>query len=396
MDADSSSRLAAARLWAAHRYPYLTTAVFAMTVVVVADGTGTIAVDREWRLYVDPSEVARRSPPVLGLLLVHHCGHLVRDHAGRAGDAGVGDGSARRWTAAADAEINDDLVWAGHDLEPGDVTPARLGLPDARLAEEYYAAIGEPPSSAPDHGSGADGVRRDWERPPAGASRVSEREAALIRARVAEDVLAAARAGDVPAGWQRWAAELARSGVDWRRVLAGEIRAGVAATIGLVDYSYRRPSRRASTSPDIVLPALERPVPEVAVVVDTSASMDEAQLGRAVAEVDGVIRRLGVHEASVLSVDAAVHGVARRRRADPLALAGGGGTDMSAGIAAAALLRPRPCLIVVLTDGDTDWPDRAPAGTRVVVGLVTDAIAPPPTPSWARTVVIPVARGGQA
>lgn len=395
MDLDSSSRLAAARLWAAHRYPYLTTAVFAMT-VVVADGTGTIAVDREWRLYVDPSEVARRSPQALGLLLVHHCGHVVRDHGGRAGDAGVSHASARRWTAAADAEINDDLVWAGHELEPGEVTPARLGLSDGRLAEEYYAAMGEPPSDAPDHGSGADGVSRPWEKPSAGASRVTEREAALIRARVAEDVLAAARAGDVPAGWHRWAAELAGSTVDWRRVLAGEIRAGVAAVMGLVDYSYRRPSRRASTSPDIVLPALERPVPEVAVVVDTSASMDEAQLGRAVAEVDGVIRRLGVHDASVLSVDAAVHDVVRRRRGGPVALAGGGGTDMSAGIAAATTLRPRPCLIIVLTDGDTDWPDRAPAGARVIVGLVTDALVPPSTPSWARTVVIPVAEGGQA
>ena len=41
---------------------------------------------------------------------------------------------------------------------------------------------------------------------------------------------------------------------------------------------------------------------------------------------------------------------------------------MGAGIAAAAALRPRPAVTVVLTDGYTPWPERAPKGIRVVVG----------------------------
>ena len=36
-------------------------------------------------------------------------------------------------------------------------------------------------------------------------------------------------------------------------------------------------------------------------------------------------------------------------------LEGGGGTDMGAGLDAAAALRPRPDLIIVLTDGFTPW-----------------------------------------
>ena len=56
------------------------------------------------------------------------------------------------------------------------------------------------------------------------------------------------------------------------KVLAAEIRRGVMSVSGRVDLTYRRPSRRASASRDIVLPALQQPVPEVAVVCGTSGS----------------------------------------------------------------------------------------------------------------------------
>ena len=46
-------KLAAARLWAAARMPYLASALFACT--VRADpGLGTIGVDRAWQVHADP------------------------------------------------------------------------------------------------------------------------------------------------------------------------------------------------------------------------------------------------------------------------------------------------------------------------------------------------------
>jgi len=70
-------------------------------------------------------------------------------------------------------------------------------------------------------------------------------------------------------------------------------------------------------------------------------------------------------------------------------LAGGGGTDMGAGVAAAAALRPRPSVVVVLTDGFTPWPEDRPRGVRVVVGLLAQHGMPVHRPpGWARTVVI--------
>jgi predicted metal-dependent peptidase len=75
-------------------------------------------------------------------------------------------------------------------------------------------------------------------------------------------------------------------------------------------------------------------------------------------------------------------------------LVGGGGTDMGAGLVAAAKLRPRPSVIVVLTDGMTPWPAEAPKGMQVVVGIIGNPARgghPWAAPKWARVVPIDAA-----
>ena len=194
--------------------------------------------------------------------------------------------------------------------------------------------------------------------------------------------------GAVGGGWQRWAESVLPSRIDWRRVLAAEVRGAIAAVAGQVDYSYRRPSRRAQ--PGVILPTLHRPVPDVAIVVDTSGSMHDELLGRALTEVEAVLTRAGLRQRQVrvLAVDTDVHAVRRVSKASQVALAGGGGTDMGAGIEAAAALRPRPSVTIVLTDGYTPWPERPPGGMRVVVGLLAQGWGEWEPPEWARTVRI--------
>jgi hypothetical protein len=65
------------------------------------------------------------------------------------------------------------------------------------------------------------------------------------------------------------------------------------------------------------------------------------------------------------------------------------GTDVKR-VRPAAGLRPRPAVVIVLTDGYTPWPDAPPRGIRVVVGLLTEGAqsAEWPPPPWARTVVV--------
>jgi predicted metal-dependent peptidase len=411
-------KIAAARLWAATRFPYLASALFASP-VVYAEGLGGFAVDRWWRVYVDPEVLHEATVPQVGFELVHHCGHLLRDHASRAAELPVGEGDTGAWVAAGDAEINDDLVDGDLDLEPvrDPVLPSTLGCEPGHLAEEYFrpAAVRCRAGMCPhDCGSGAHGQDRPGEQAADGGSPcVRDYHAELVRRQVATDALAhAQQAGWLPGGLRRWAEQIVAPRVDWRRALAAELRRGIADTTGRTDYTYRRPSRRASAVSGVILPALRRPVPQVAVVCDTSGSMTDDLLARVLAEVDGILRGVGVRAEGVrvLACDAAVHTARRVRHAGQVELVGGGGTDMGAGITAALAGRPRPNVVVVLTDGFTPWPATGPKGTKVVIGLLsagspaslspfgtaslgtaslgTASFRGPPPPGWARTIHI--------
>ncbi|MGH9150644.1 MAG: DUF2201 family putative metallopeptidase, partial [Acidimicrobiales bacterium] len=68
---------------------------------------------------------------------------------------------------------------------------------------------------------------------------------------------------------------------------------------------------------------------------------------------------------------------------------------MGEGLRAASRLRPRPSIVVVLTDGMTEWPADPPKGIQVVIGLLsterTGSHRPWATPAWARVVPIDAA-----
>lgn len=386
-------RLAAARLWAANRYPYLAHALFACSISIVED-LGGIVVDEHWRLYVDPFIVAEWPIELIGTTLVHHVGHLLRDHAERGRAQGIDDQTQKDWTLACDAEINDDLKAV--DLPGRPVTPESLGLEPGRFAEEYFHALHhDDHKSAPDEGdepgaqdcgSGADGRPRSYEEPGG----IGPQGAHLLRCQVASEIMrqGGKEPGSIPMGLMRWAEELLQPRVDWRRMLAAEIREGVSNVSGMVDYSYSRPARRQSISPEVVLPSLRKPIPYVAVVCDTSGSMGEREIGRVLAEVEGILRHVGLGSGGVrvLSCDAAVNAVKKVTSVRQVELYGGGGTNMGEGLRVALQARPRPQVVIVLTDGYTPWPDDGPKGARVVVGLIGDG-APQP-PRWARVVRI--------
>ena len=396
-----------ARLTAADAMPYFMHALFAVT-PLAWPGLGTFSVDRDWRLYMDPDLLtgpAAWTPVAAGWVLLHEIGHLIRDHAARYTMLPRPQ-IHLAWNLATDAEINDDLIAARAAL-PGDpVTPAALGLPDRGVAEDYYAELIRDLDTLTGYddggtgcGSGAGGPAPPGELPPdatldgEAVTGIGPAGGDLIRRQIAQDIKTyqpGTGRGTVPAGLDRWASDMLRPPVvPWPQVLRAAIRKAIANRAGCTDYTYSRPSRRRV--PRIVKPAMRGPAVRVTVVVDTSGSMSADDLAAALSEVDGVLRSSGVarDQVRVLSCDAASGKPARVRSVSDVCLTGGGGTDMRIGIAAAAKARPAPDVIIVLSDGDTPWPDQ-PGQARLVCAIISPQ-PPAGTPEWAVTVHVPTA-----
>jgi predicted metal-dependent peptidase len=379
-------KLLAARYRAATDRPYLASALYSLT-IVASHHVPTMGVDRRWRCYVSPAFVAATDVPELAGVWIHEVSHLLRDHHGRAERLPAESQRDRlRVNIAQDCEINDDLLADGLKLPAGRVEPGTFGQPVGKLFEAYLPHIPPQPQFC-DCGSGAHGVPGDWEI-DGGADGVSEVEADALRRTTAEAMRAHKRSrGTLPAGWERWADEVLEPTIDWRRVLAGAVREAVAWSAGAADYTYRRPSRRSAALRGVVLPSLRRPLPVVAIVIDTSGSMGSDDLAMALAEVTGVLREVGVagNRVAVLACDAGVHTVSRVTSAQQITLAGGGGTDMRAGIERALALPERPGVVIVLTDGFAPWPGE-PSSCRLIA-VLTSPDSPSP-PAWAETVRI--------
>ncbi|MFJ3204188.1 VWA-like domain-containing protein [Streptomyces sp. NPDC086989] len=381
------AKLLAARYRAAESRPYLASALYALT-VVPSDGVPTMGVDRHWRCYVSPAFVDATPVAELAGVWIHEVAHLLRDHHARAGRLPASEQrDPVRVNIAQDCEINDDLLADGLALPEGRMEPRLFGLATGGMFEAYLPAIPATPH-VPDCGSGAHGTAAPWELGgSAGPARIGPVEAEALRRQTAQAMRAHQRTrGRLPAGWQRWAQELLEPTVDWRRALSGAVREAAAWAGGAVDYTYRRPSRRTpALGGRVVLPSLRRPLPRVAIVVDTSGSMGEEELAAALGEVTGVLREVGVrgNRVAVLACDADVHTVARVTSVEQVILAGGGGTDMRVGIRAALAAPERPNIVVVLTDGYTPWPDETPS-CRLIAALI-GADAPQP-PAWVETV----------
>src|SRR5215471_3510055 len=82
------------------------------------------------------------------------------------------------------------------------------------------------------------------------------------------------------------------------------------STLGRYDRTYRRPHRRQVGYGDFIMPSFYQPRPRPGFLIDTSSSMEDSQLARAVTELGSLTRQLGYGaDVVVACCDAAVHNV---------------------------------------------------------------------------------------
>jgi len=352
-----------------------------------------------------------------------------------------------------DLEINDDAKAAGVKLPKLAVLPEDFGFPPGLTAEEYALRILDKLDQASKKGQGqgqcqdqcqgqgqnqgqgqgqnqdqgqaqgqdqgqegrtkgdqfidalADFLRKvprdimieevaqalEREHPELRETGVSEAVARVAIRQTAEEVLkqASKEPGSVPAGLLRSAEAILKPRVDWRSVLRAKVGKAVMDLTARERPTYHRPHRRQGALVNVLLPGAYGLKPEVAVVIDTSGSMGERELGQALGELKALLRH---YRPTVYTVDAEVHAAQKVFSLDQIRLLGGGGTDMGRGIERA--VEDGHDLVVVLTDGYTPWPDKPPRAT-VVVGLIHEKEGDPPeAPPWAKVVPIPVSPRG--
>ena len=381
--------LRAARLWITLNRPYYSRALFACPLVPTRD-VETMAIDDQWRIYVNSEFVEARSVEETATVLIHELNHGLRSHSRRAEHLGVDVGAAQVWNAAADCEINDDLLEDDLELKDG-LLPEQFGLDDGCTAERYFRELVENATVITvtlECGSCCTGRSGGYESDPKDVEGLAPVEQDMVRRVVANAVREHMRAqgiGSVPEGLQRWADQTLDPKVDWRRALASAVRRGVHLRAGAADYTWQRPSRRGGCDEPVIRPGMTRPVPDIAVVIDTSGSMGDEDLARALAEIRAILTRVVPGDGiRVYSVDADVAAESQVFNARQINLVGGGGTDMRVGIEAAAAARPGA--IIVVTDGFTPWPETRPPGVPLTIAALTNDWALDEVPAWIRAI----------
>lgn len=349
---------------AIEKYPYYARGFAAMVPIkklITGGGSEpTLGVDKYWRIYWSP-EAFERFRYCLAEVLRHEFEHLLREHSSRCNNR-----YPLAWNFAADAEINDDL----ENLPADCIFPSFFEMDEGLTAEAYYQSLKDHcQCKGKGEGSGVTGVTEEWEEgQPTGNEAISDETAAEeIRDQIAEDVRAQAAKdrGSVPSGVLLWAEARAKGRlpkISWRRTIRDRLR---RISHGKQDFSYGRVSRRQDRGSKIILPGMIKYDPKLAVVIDTSGSM--ADMADWIA---GVLRDISrMHAQTILiDCDAGVHAVRKLKTwRDVLKSKGGGGTDMRVGIDRA--LAEKADLVLVLTDGETPWPEKWP---KSVVGIINN------------------------
>lgn len=435
------------RLRARNLRPYLAKLLWSLQ-PVAEPGLGTFAVDEHLRAYYDPQVLKTWALDKCAAVLLHEVLHIFLGHHARARRLNA---DPKLWNIAGDLEINCILRRDGLAPDPlgtDALYPDKFGFRPDLTAEEFYALLqqeqaakpkpppqaqpqpqdgkpnddksqgnkpepgdgkpddkaqGDPaqgdPADKPNPGAGkcgscANGHAHSWERPAddpeiPGMSEVSRK---LLERAVAEDVKRAAQAGrgSVPAGLVSYVDTILTPQVPWTEVLGTVLRSAIDRAHGYDAQTFARPGRLSGALAQhggAMFPSWYTPKITVGIVLDTSGSMGTDRVSQALAETQEVAAGAG---ASVLftSVDSRAAEIVEVTGTAPIALQGGGGTDMRVGIQAMLDHSQRPDVVVVLTDCDTPWPAEPTPVPLIVVGIDVYSWAKDGIPDWATLVTI--------
>jgi predicted metal-dependent peptidase len=261
-----------------------------------------------------------------------------QDDDGQPGnDSGDGDGEQ---DGDGDGDADSDAEGDGKGQGPSESTDEQDGGTDGQGggAGNSQGEVRDAPTSPDADGQPAP-TEQEW------------KEAVSVAAKVAN------AQGNLPGSMGRAIAQALKPRVDVRSLLLRFMQERTAA-----DYSWSRPNPRYMAQ-GTYLPALHSTqLGEVAIMVDTSGSIDDVALASARAIVQDVLDECNPAGVSLYFADTDVAHVERLDRGAPLAWEpkGGGGTDFRAALAAIESDESEPVCCICITDLEGTFPTVAP------------------------------------
>ena len=394
---------------AAGKMPYLSS-YLASIPTTYTDKVPTMAVDDCGRLYINPSWIADKKDEQVAYVLLHEVCHNLLSHAVRRAQAipQPTPDQCEVWNYAADLCVQ-QLLRDIDNFRPKpsvsladytDIPAIQAGM----STEAYYAILwgnrkpkqpdpnggqagqGQGPGQQPQGGDGnpmpsgssSDGVPRDYELDREIHSQIGNvGKLEEVRQKIAEGGGRGMGAGELASALAVRLVPQPDPFQKLKSIIAREIK----ETGDQTEYSYRRRSKMQQCD-DILFKGELKAGCECVIVVDTSGSMGHPsrskRVQRACSVIAAGVKRLG--RPVVICWDGAMQTNERMSSLKGFQWKGGGGTSMDEALVYADTTY-KPDAIVLVTDGETGWPDK-PTSAKLIVASVTGTMGP----AWAINV----------
>jgi predicted metal-dependent peptidase len=382
-----ASKLTAARTRLILDKPFLGALVLRLPLVAAGAWCGTTATDAK-SLYYNPRWIDRLSTSELQFALAHEALHCALGHFARRGHR-----VQRLWDLACDLAINPLLVAEGLKPPPEALV---LDLYAGMAAEEIYPCLedtlddgtlddhswdgdeGGQGESGSKQSKGGGGSRREMDEKEGGSTPVptggadgadgegppmplTGLEKEKLKQQWQRNMAAAAQrareAGKLSGGLSRLVEVALAPVVSWRALLGRHL-----SQVARTDYTYTRPSRREG---DIIRPGLRSPSGELAVALDVSGSVSDADMAEFLGEINALKGAMPV-AVTLFACDVALAPECPWRFEAwedltlPKSFAGGGGTAFSPVFDWLEQAGKVPDALIYFTDAEGKFPATEP------------------------------------
>jgi predicted metal-dependent peptidase len=326
------------------------------------------------RLMFCRKRLATATAPAVMFVTGHEALHAALHHT----QSHVADArpDARLRNMAMDFVINDMLIDCGLKMPEGELRGLHRPGKEDRLKSwiEVYDELEQ--SGEGGKGGGAGDKFIDLVSDPDGDPSPAERDQIEMEAKVTLATAAklAQDVGKVPASLKRMVDEALNPKLPWWAILEPFMT-------GLMkqEVSWSRPHRRYLWQGIYLPSAIDEPrLSHVGLVIDTSGSIGAAELGLYQTQINRIFETCRPAKVTVVYADARVNHVDTFEDDDfPVQLSphGGGGTDFRPAVRWFEAEGEPPEVVVYLTDGYGNFPERAPSFPMVWC-ITTNVVAP--------------------